>query len=260
MITARLLPVLVGVLLLLVPTLFHGVLAAQCAPGPHAEQARVSYVYDGDTVRLADGRKIRFIGINTPEIGRDGRPSQPFARQARRHLLSLLDGSSQVGLYYGPERTDKYDRTLAHVFVDGQVSLEEELLTAGLATSLAIPPNVTLAPCYARLEAKARAARRGIWSIPAYQGVDSHQLKRNSNGFFIVQGRVQSVVDTPHRVWINLPEHLGIYVPREDLVYFDAKQLKQLAGKKLEVRGWIHPSRGRLRMQLRHPSIMEVSP
>jgi len=46
--------------------------ADNCAAGQTSERVRVIHVYDGDTVKLADGRRLRFIGINTPETWSDG--------------------------------------------------------------------------------------------------------------------------------------------------------------------------------------------
>ena len=42
--------------------------------------------FDGDTLALEDGRSVRLLGINTPETGRDGEPSEPFAEDARALL------------------------------------------------------------------------------------------------------------------------------------------------------------------------------
>ena len=46
----------------------------------------VAKVVDGDTLRLVDGRNVRLIGINTPELGRDARKAEPFAVAAQRRL------------------------------------------------------------------------------------------------------------------------------------------------------------------------------
>ncbi len=54
------------------------------------ERVSVTHVYDGDTIKLDDGRKIRLIGINATESGRAGQPDQPFAAEARDRLRSLI--------------------------------------------------------------------------------------------------------------------------------------------------------------------------
>ena len=70
--------------------------AGDCAAMGAQEQVEVSYVYDGDTVKLADGRRLRFIGINAPEIGHHGEPNQPFAAQARVFLVNMLDTHGHI--------------------------------------------------------------------------------------------------------------------------------------------------------------------
>lgn len=54
---------------------------------------QVRQVVDGDTLRLVDGRSVRLIGINTPEVGRKGRSSEPYAEAARRRLQALVNAS-----------------------------------------------------------------------------------------------------------------------------------------------------------------------
>lgn len=68
------------------------------------QQVAVRQVLDGDTVRLSDGRSVRLIGINAPELGRKGRPSEPYAEAARQRLQALIKASDgRVGLVRGAE-------------------------------------------------------------------------------------------------------------------------------------------------------------
>src|SRR5471032_344054 len=77
----------------------------------------VQRVVDGDTLRLSDGRSVRMIGLNTPELGRNGRSDEPFAVAARKRLEALVAASNdQVGLLPGKEAKDRYGQTLAHVY------------------------------------------------------------------------------------------------------------------------------------------------
>ena len=78
--------------------------------GGSEDMVRVSRVVDGDTVELADGRKVRYLGINTPERG------QPFYQEATDFNAELVAGK-KVRLEFDVDTIDKYGRTLAHVFV-----------------------------------------------------------------------------------------------------------------------------------------------
>src|SRR4051794_8948086 len=128
-------------------------------------RGRVTYVIDGDTVvvRMASGGDevhVRLIGIDTPEISHDGRPSDCYGRRASEITRDLaLD--RDVELQPGRERYDRYGRTLAYVrIVGGPDDLERVLLTRGAARTLTIPPNDDRAAPYRALEDAAREAGR----------------------------------------------------------------------------------------------------
>lgn len=78
---------------------------------------RVKTVYDGDTVVLEDGRKIRFLGINTPEVQHRDKQADAGGDEAKRWLTDQLK-NTKVRLEVGTEKTDKYGRTLAHLFTE----------------------------------------------------------------------------------------------------------------------------------------------
>ena len=149
--------------LLLALLLWPSLLLANPCPLPLAEQAQLKRVIDGDTVQLSDGRHLRIIGIDTPELGRDGRADQPFAREAKAYVERLLPVGSRVGLAYDNERVDRHGRTLAHLLRSNGEPLAVALLQQGYARTLVIPPNSRQAACYAALEAQARQQHRGIW-------------------------------------------------------------------------------------------------
>ena len=129
---------------------------------------RVTYVIDGDTVvvRMASGGDevhVRLIGIDTPEISHDGRPSDCYGRRASEITRELaLD--RDVELQPGRERHDRYGRLLAYVrVIGGPDDLERVLITRGAARTLTIPPNDERAAAYAELQDAARQAGRGLW-------------------------------------------------------------------------------------------------
>ncbi len=71
--------------------------------------ARVAYVVDGDTIRLASGTYVRLIGIDTPERGR------PFYQAAKRHLDRLVDGQVRLVNPASTDDRDRYGRLLRYV-------------------------------------------------------------------------------------------------------------------------------------------------
>ncbi len=75
------------------------------APPSAAESVRVKYINDGDTVQLVDGRPVRYIGVNAPEIEHARQTAQPFGFEARA-LNAELVASQTVRLEYDLERLD----------------------------------------------------------------------------------------------------------------------------------------------------------
>lgn len=131
------------------------------------ELATVRRVIDGDTVELAGGRLVRYIGIDAPETRRrEGEQwiddPEPFGREATEANRRLVEGKT-VRLDYDVERLDPHDRLLAYVYV-GEQMVNERLLAEGYAVPLTIPPNVKYAERFRDAATQARTARRGLWA------------------------------------------------------------------------------------------------
>lgn len=219
-------------------------------------QAQVAYVLDGDTLILADRRHVRLIGINAPEIGKDGAPDQPLSRAARAALEHLVGGKT-VELMLGHETHDHYGRILAHVNLADGRSVQELLLSSGLAVRVAIPPNLDRQQAYAAAEALARTSKRGIWDMAYYEPVPAEQLQPNDSGFRFVVGRIEDVWRSKKYVHLVMTPRLHVLVPLQDLRYFDRKP-EDLAGQRLIARGWITHYGGNLQLRVRHPSMLSL--
>ncbi len=120
------------------------------------ETATVATVVDGDTIELVDGRRVRYIGINTPE--RD----QPYYKEATDANRQLVEGRA-VQLEFDVETFDQYGRTLAYIWVDGTLA-NWEVVNRGFANVFTVPPNVKYEEALRRAERDAREAGRGLWA------------------------------------------------------------------------------------------------
>ncbi len=230
-----------------------------CEPGRIDERAFGAPVIDGDTIRLQDGRHVRFIGLNTPELGRDGRPPQPYAREAAGALRELLEPHQrQVLLRYGQEQHDRYGRTLAHPYLPGRDNITAELIRQGLATALVVPPNTHHLDCYQRAERQAREQRRGIWTLTRYRPIASSELARDTRGFRLVTGRVMRVGHGGRATWLNLEGRVAVKIADEDASYFRDMDFKDLKGQRVSARGWIYNHKGELRLRVRHPAALSI--
>lgn len=233
--------------------------AAGCAPGRLSARHQVVYVYDGDTVKLADGRKLRLIGIDTPELGRNGAPPQPYAIRARERLRALLSAQgNRIGFRHDRMRYDRYQRTLAHVYLPDGSNAAAELLRRGLGTALVVPPNLWKLGCYQAAERQARERRRGIWGLPQYQPVEAAEIDPGARGFRLVTGRVVKVSRRRGSLWLRLDGPVVLRIKHGDLRYFRAARPARLAGRRVLARGWLHGYRGTLFLNVRHPAALQV--
>ncbi|RJR32675.1 MAG: nuclease [Deltaproteobacteria bacterium] len=135
-----------------------------CGRAPQAppQQARVVQVLDGDTLVLEGGARVRLLGIDAPEMEREGRPAEFLAHKAKAYLAQLTQGKV-VRLEYGPLRYDHYGRLLAHIVLGDGTLVEAALLRQGLAHVYLHPPNVRYREVLLAAQQEAMAARRGVW-------------------------------------------------------------------------------------------------
>jgi micrococcal nuclease len=129
---------------------------SECGP----TTGTVARVIDGDTIELATGETIRYLMVNTPET--TGGKNECFGTNAVTFNRDLVEGK-QVTIAYDVECTDRFDRTLAYVSVDG-MEVNTLLVERGFACVLHIPPNGdSRADEFDDLETAARQAGRGLW-------------------------------------------------------------------------------------------------
>ena len=196
----------------------------------------VQRVVDGDTLRLSDGRSVRMIGLNTPELGRQGRSDEPFAVAARKRLQALVDASGgRVGLRPGKQAKDHYGRTLAHIYSTSGANLEAQMLADGLGFQVAVAPNADLVACQQAAERSARKAGLGLWRQSPV--LKAEQIQRS--GFAVISGRVSKVQRNRGGIWIELQDSLVLRVAPNLVGQFDNARLQALKGKQIEARGWI---------------------
>jgi len=125
------------------------------------EDILVIRVVDGDTIEIEGGKKIRYIGIDTPEVADPRKPVQCFGRDASAKNKELVEGK-RVRLEKDVSETDKYGRLLRYVYV-GNTFVNETLVKEGYAFSSPYPPDVKYQELFNQAEKEARAANSGLW-------------------------------------------------------------------------------------------------
>ena len=97
---------------------------------PVTAATRIIKVYDGDTITLSTGEKVRMLQIDTPELS----PGECYGKEARSALISLLNSPGQLSLKTDPklDKVDRYGRLLRYVFV-GKTNINLKMVEIGAA-------------------------------------------------------------------------------------------------------------------------------
>jgi micrococcal nuclease len=125
----------------------------------------VTRVVDGDTIYVRIGgdriEKVRYIGMDTPEVHHPTAGKQPGAHDAMEVNRRLV-ARQTVRLELDVQERDRYGRLLAYVYV-GEMMVNAELVKQGYAPVMTVPPNVRYQDMFLKLQREAREARRGLW-------------------------------------------------------------------------------------------------
>lgn len=230
------------------------VLADYCSMPGIGQAVKSKHVIDGDTLDLADGRRVRLIGINAPEIGRQGNLSEPYAQAARKGLQQLVS-NADLRLLVGEETKDRYGRTLGHLFDAQGDNLEARLLSRGLGFAVAIPPNLLLLDCHLEHERQARSRLQGVWR----ESPVGRAAQVDAAGFQVIHGRVTRVSRAGKYLWVDMDGPLVLRLPGKLLAVGEGEAWQ---GRELEVRGWVVDrgvQRGRARYMLPVPEQRLIS-
>lgn len=206
---------------------------AACSLPPAARHVSVAQVIDGDTVRLGSGESVRLIGINTPEIGRDGRADEAGAQAARQALRRWIEGR-EVALVPGLNPRDRYGRLLGHLALNGE-SVAERLVEQGLGFAVSIALDLRLSDCLFAAEARARQARRGLWQQDPVQPAAAV----SRGGFALLRGQVTRIDRARRAYYVELDDHLVIRIGHDLIDAQRQSWLQSLQGQQVEVRGWV---------------------
>ena len=172
-------------IIFLIAPLYPAIVAAQ-----QAFKAKVIAISDGDTITvLKDKRqfKIRLHGIDSPEKG------QAFGNKAKQFTSDMVFGKTVT---IKPTDTDRYGRTVAWVFVDGN-NLNEEIVRAGFAWHF---KKFSKDENLVRAEIEAREKKAGLWrdpnAIPPWEFRQLGRTSKNSGESALItyHGNVKSKV------------------------------------------------------------------
>lgn len=226
----------------------------------------VSAVIDGDTVELAGGKPLRYIGIDTPETRRRQGSDwvvvqEPFSQEAKDFNASLV-ADKDVRLEFDVQKEDKYQRLLAYCFVQtqkGEVMVQEEILRRGLAYLYTFSPNVRYVDRFRAAQEEAKKNRLNLWSVQTEE-IDSKDAKKHLGSRKRVKGIVKSIYSTP-KTWRLELDGMVAVIFKKDAAFFSRASLdpeRDYKGKSVRIFGSLKEYRGRPEIILSGPDQIEI--
>lgn len=123
---------------------------------------------DGDTARFfinGESKTVRFLSINAPEIAHDDILEEYYGEESSNYTCKLLSRANSIKLQYDPksDRTDKFGRVLAWVFIDDEL-LQKKLVSKGYAEVKYVYNDYLYSNELKELEATAKEKKLGMWN------------------------------------------------------------------------------------------------
>ncbi|MCK4912396.1 MAG: thermonuclease family protein [Candidatus Omnitrophica bacterium] len=172
-------------------------------------QVKVLEVIDGDTIKLSNGRLLRYIGLDTPEVrikdknGNFNYQPQPFSLEAKEFNRKLVEGKN-IRIEFDIERTDRYGRLLGYCFID-KTFVNAKLIEQGYAVISTIPPNVKYVEFFIDAQKKARKKKKGLWG--SFPVIDHNQANKYINQIRSVEGVVVDTYQSAKCLFLNFGQN-----------------------------------------------------
>lgn len=132
------------------------------------ETVKFSDCVDGDTIKvLLDNKKytVRMLAVDTPESVHPTKGVEYYGKEASDYTCNLVKTAKKIEIEYddNSDKTDKYDRLLVWVFVDGKL-LQNELVANGYAKVAYLYDDYKYTNTLKDSQEKASAKNIGLWN------------------------------------------------------------------------------------------------
>ena len=132
-----------------------------CAISFAAQEFVVQRVVDGDTIILNGNERVRLIGVDTPETVHPQKPVEYYGKEASAFTKRMCEGK-KVRLEYDWQKKDRYNRTLAYVYLEDGTFLNAEIIKQGYGHAYTRFPFKYLEE-FRAYEREAREGGVGLW-------------------------------------------------------------------------------------------------
>ncbi len=230
-----------------------------------SQSGSVKQVYNGKSFTLESGEKVRLASIQVPniqEVSGLKRAGEPMGEQSHQALIDLIQNQT-LTLTFSHEKIDRKGRLIALAALpDGRI-VQEEMIQQGWALAYPFPDSGALMPKWQKLEAEARAAKRGIWQDSYWnpQSADGVDTKGNER-YLLVEGRIDNAAKVKGGWFLNFDkdwktDFTGVISKEDAKTYFKGFDIASLQGKRVRVRGWTYRNNGPA-MDLHQPEQIEL--
>ena len=235
-----------------------------------AYEGTVANILDGRTFVLHDRREVRLAGVEVPSPTASSETGATAPVTAAKAALGALLTGQFVQLRQAVAATDRYARTLAHVYLtrdDVERSASHEMLAQGNARVSAAVGHLACATELLSHERAARAAGLGLWASPYYGIVGAEsgaELLAGRGRFTVAEGKVLSVRESGGTIYVNFgrrwSEALTVTILKRHERMFAQAGLppKTLQNRRIRVRGWIDERNGP-RIEASYPEQIEIA-
>ncbi len=86
-----------------------------------------------------------------------------MGKRATEYVESLVKPGGLITIEFDVQERDRYKRLLGYVYLSNGKMLNEEIVKAGYASVMTIPPNVKYKDRFLRAYKQARERKIGLW-------------------------------------------------------------------------------------------------
>lgn len=230
-------------------------------------ESLVRRVIDGDTIELLNHGKVRYIGVDTPELTEKRGSTwiykpRPYAEEAKDFNKKLVE-NKYVRLEFDVQKKDKYNRMLAYVFLNGEMA-NIKMVREGYAMIYTYPPNVKYASEFIEAQRYARSNKKGLWGYFEVKEnkISSSRAKDNIGKMRIVEGKVLDTYITQKVLILKIEGNFKAVIFRDNLLSFSERALRSpdsyFKGKTVRVYGIIKRYKGSPEIIIHDPSQLEI--
>lgn len=225
----------------------------------------VSRVVDGDTIELSNGERVRYIGIDTPEVREKAGSGwvykpRPYAEEAKAFNRKLVEGKS-VRLEFDVQKRDKYKRILAYVYA-GEKMVNIEMVREGFAMIYTYPPNVRYSQRFLDAQRDARENKRGLWVDLDENKISTSEAKNNIGRVRMIESEVIDTHLTEKLLILKFKNNFKVAIYKDNIPSGSKDMIRSpnayFKSKKVRVYGLIKEYKGHPEIMLHDMSQLEV--